>query len=69
MDRIDGSNDLVDGCVPLDSFELLLAVQKHGSEPSLAHLAATVAFDVALATANHGEHALDRIRRVQALAQ
>ena len=32
MDRIDGSNDLVDGCVPLDSFELLLAVQKHGSE-------------------------------------
>ena len=27
MDRIDGSNDLVDGCVPLDSFELLLAVQ------------------------------------------
>ena len=66
---IDGSNHYVDGCVPLDSSEPLFAVQQHGGEPSLAHLAVTVAFDIALATPHHGEHALDRIRRMQALAQ
>ena len=40
----------MDAC-PLTRLNCCL--QKHGSEPSLAHLAATVAFDVALATANH----------------
>ena len=69
LDRIDGRNHYVDGCVPLDSSELLFAVQQHSGEPSLAHFAVTVAFDVALATTNHGEHTLYRIRRVQALAQ
>ena len=69
LDRIDGRNHFVDGCVPLDSSEPLLAVQQHCGEPTLAHFAVTVAFDVTLATPNHGEHALDGIRRVQALAQ
>ena len=33
LDRIDGRNHYVDGCVPLDSSELLFAVQQHSGEP------------------------------------
>ena len=61
------ATNYVDGCVPLPSEPLLFAVQQHSGE--FAGVAVTVAFDVALATTNHGEHTLYRIRRVQALAQ
>lgn len=66
---LDGRDDLRNLRDAFHPPELFLAVEQHRPQPSLEHQAAPCALEIPLAVPDQREHALDRVRRHQRLAE